>query len=269
MTTAPSLALKTRKYSQFILVGAGAEGLVWRASSVGKPPVVAIKEFRSNARAFYQELRARTAVVHPNLPELLDLYDDPESPCMVVEFCSGGSLRDHLEGPEPPNIRQILELGAQMASALAAVHAQAMVHGDVKPENILLARRTGPRCWKLVDFGISSVEAPVRPVLFATRAYAAPEVLLGRRTSRVDVFALGVTLRECLDSCPHDPRVPDEVVRASLQRLTATMTAEEPGARPTAQFVMQELLKLEATLAAIRHVSSDAVEPITFPMEGA
>jgi serine/threonine-protein kinase len=268
MSHQPRIAEKTLRFRDFALIGGGAEGLVWRATALTGPTPVAIKEFPRNARGFYQELRAREGLTHENLLALVDFYDDLECPCIVWEYCSGGSLRDRLEGPEPLSLRQLLELGAHVAAALDAVHAQRLVHGDVKPENILLKRRTGPRLWKLADFGIASVEDPSRRVRHATPQYAAPELRIGNRTAKSDVHSLGIVLRECLDAVPLEARTDDRAIRSELLLLIGRMTSTDPDGRPPAAQCRAELLQLDARLAAIRHVSTDGVAPINFPMEG-
>lgn len=268
MTRQPRIADKTLRYRDFALIGGGAEALVWRATALTGPTPVAIKEFPNNARAFYQELRAREALEHENLLALVDFYDDLECPCIVWEYCSGGSLRDRLEGPEPLSLRQLLELGAHIAAALAAVHAARLVHGDVKPENILLKRRTGPRVWKLADFGIASIEDATRRVRFATPQYAAPELRIGNRVAKSDTHSLGTVLAECLSAVPEEALVDDRAIRADFRALLDRMTNQAADARPAAAEARAELLQLDARLASIRHISSDAVAPLDFPLEG-
>jgi serine/threonine-protein kinase len=135
-------------------------------------------------------------------------------PFVVMELVEGVPLDDHLSsGPMP--WRAAVELGAQVAAALAAVHARGLVHRDVKPANIMLTA-TGA---KLVDFGISAEagdtsEGPGQ--VYGTPAYLAPERLDGGPADAAsDVYALGLVLYKALTGdLPWDADTTTQMLRA-------------------------------------------------------
>ncbi|MDR0777291.1 MAG: protein kinase [Azonexus sp.] len=114
----------------------------------------------------------------------------------VMEYCAHGSLRQHLNGQAQPSAF-IAEVIGEMAGALQAVHAAALVHRDVKPENVLL-RSEQPLDLVLTDFSTASaIDATQRFTGMArTLLYAAPEALSGVLDAKADYWALGIMLLE-------------------------------------------------------------------------
>jgi hypothetical protein len=161
-----------------------------------------------------------------------------------MEYIDGPSLATRHVPPD-----QIATIGVQLASALAALHAAGIVHGDVKPANILVAD-TGV---KLTDFGIArtgddTTALTQEGVIFATPEYAAPETLSsGARTPAADVYALGAVLHELLTGHRWDrtttatqampPAVWVGVLSAALD--------QDPDRRPTAADLGAELVRIE------------------------
>ena len=122
---------------------------------------------------------------------------------LVTEYFDGQTLRQWMREnprPEPATVQGIVE---QIAKGLRAFHRKDIVHGDLKPENIMIDRHGS---LKIIDFGASQAagfaeQSPVmeRPVLTGTSGYTAPEQHLGERpTSRSDIYALGVIAYELL-----------------------------------------------------------------------
>ena len=161
---------------------------------------------RSRLRRFHQEAKAASSVNHPHIVVVHDFGEWDGRPYLVTEFIEGETLRHRLrQGPLP--IRDVLDLGVQMASALAAAHAQDIVHRDVKPENVMV-RPDG--FVKVVDFGLAKLstrEAGAHQVerdlhtrtgtVMGTPCYMSPEQARGLALdARSDVWSLGVVLYE-------------------------------------------------------------------------
>ena len=196
-------------------IGEGGMGEVYRAQDDRLRRTVAIKvlpkEIASHAERrarILAEARAAAALNHPSITTIYEVGEEEEQVFIVMEVVSGETLRAMLsEGPPDP--RTLVRLGAQVAEALAAAHAQGVVHGDIKPENIVV--QPDGRL-KLLDFGIArhvAAETVTRTrtatiaswlpesQIAGTLAYMAPEQLRGEAgDTRADLFSLGVVLYE-------------------------------------------------------------------------
>jgi serine/threonine protein kinase len=158
------------------------------------------------AAALLAEARAAAAVSHPNVCILHTVDASLGAPMVVMEYVAGRPLSELLEeGPLAP--AQAAMLGRQIALGMAAAHAQGVVHGDLKPANILV---TPAGMVKVVDFGMARRSAPAvqgeetglwdpgaAGGISGTPAYMAPEQARGESaTPASDVFSLGVMLYE-------------------------------------------------------------------------
>jgi eukaryotic-like serine/threonine-protein kinase len=187
-------------------IGAGAASEVYRAEPVGSPGrSVAVKRLRIDAppRAvdeLRREARALAQLSHPSLMRILDIVPDGDGVALVLPLAAGGSLADRLAtadgGLEPA---EAADLGARLASALAAAHDAGLVHRDVKPGNILFDAEGQPL---LGDFGTARLTSERAPVA-GTAEYLDPAVVHGAvPDARTDVYGLGVTLYEMLAGVP-------------------------------------------------------------------
>jgi serine/threonine protein kinase len=219
------------------LIGSGAGGHVYRASRRADAATVAVKVLRAEhlgdpemVTRFLREREALRAVSHPHLVRVLDLVAEGETLAIVMDFVPGPNLRQRL-ATGPPDQDQALQLLAQVAAALGAVHGAGIVHRDVKPENVLVVRRGGQPWARLTDFGIARIlDSPtVTRVsqLVGTPAYVAPELVAGRPPGpEVDVYALGVTGYEVLTGeRPFSASNTPALLRAHLE----TPPARPPG----------------------------------------
>jgi serine/threonine protein kinase/peroxiredoxin len=191
-------------------LGGGSFGTVFRARDLTLDREVALKVLRPggpvSAAALLAEARAAAAVSHPNVCVIHAVDSSLGAPMIVMEYVAGRSLSQLLgDGPLAPE--QAAMLGRQIALGMAAAHAQGVVHGDLKPANILV---TPAGTAKIVDFGMARRSAPPAQgeatVLWdpspaggisGTPAYMAPEQARGQpATPASDVFSLGVMLYE-------------------------------------------------------------------------
>jgi serine/threonine-protein kinase len=190
-------------------IGEGGMGLVYRAERVSGEPryPVAIKILRRALDpAAERRLRTEQTVLggleHPYICRMLDAGSTAEgSPWIAMELVDGEPITRHCD-EHRYGLRRRLELFLKVLEAVEHAHARLVVHGDLKPGNVLVTRRGDP---KLLDFGIAAQLAPdgePRSSAF-TLTYASPEQLRGEGlTPASDVFSLGVLLFEILVGRP-------------------------------------------------------------------
>ena len=247
----PDAVLQGR-YHVADLLAQGGMADVFRAHDTTLGRDVAIKAFRVGAgdvRRFHSETRILAALDHRNLVRVLDAGDLHGQPYVVLELVAGPTLAHRL-GDGPLSDGDARRVGADLAGALAYVHAANVVHRDVKPSNILLA----PDGRALLgDFGIALLLDTTRLTAAAetlgTAGYLAPEQVGGGLvTAAADVYALGLVLLEALTGNRAFVGTAQEVMMARLARapsvppdlaspwseLLSAMTALEPSVRPTA-----------------------------------
>lgn len=249
-------------------LGHGGMASVYRAVDEQLGREVAVKVFRIGAVDHGERARAE-AEIHTlaalRSPALVTLYDaalddDEGDSYLVMELVPGSDLATRLhEGVLDP--ATTARLGAQVADGLAAVHAQGIVHRDVKPANVLL--ESDGEHVKLADFGIALLRDAARVTgtgtVMGTAAYISPEQVTGHEvTGKADVYALGLVLLECLTGKRPFPGSAVESATARLARgpeidqhlptawrtLLHVMTAQDPADRPSAAEAAQRLRAL-------------------------
>ncbi len=206
LTLGPGQLVASR-YRLVAPLGRGSQGSVWEALDQREDGRVCALKFAGDADV-RAELEALASVEHPSLPRVLDVGSHEDALFFVLERIVGQPL-DKVVGA--PAITRAL---FSVAEALAAVHDAGLVHGDVKPANILVGSGTGSaeRAW-LVDFGLAQRAA--RPSFVqGSLAFMAPELIAGERGPAADLYALGVSAAWAL--CRTHPLVDDPHDRSSL-----------------------------------------------------
>ena len=226
-------------------VGSGDFGVVYRAyqPSVGRE--VAIKIIRPEfvnrptfVRSFEAEARLVAQLEHPHIVSLYDYWRDPEGAYLVMRWLRGGSLRSALSRGSW-KLEATARLLSQIGAALAYAHRQGIVHGDLKPANVLLDEEGNAylsdfgNAARLLDGSATEGSATSSP------AYVSPEELEGAvRTPRSDIYSLGLLTYELLTgrTPPMDRALPSvRVARPELGEavddVIAKATAQEPAAR--------------------------------------
>ena len=212
------------------VLGEGSFGVVYLAHDARLDREVALKFLRPQAfsdpqakERFLREARSLAAVVHPNVVVVYDLGEVDGSPYLSLERIEGTTLREALSGA-PFSVAETVAVGRALLSALVAIHAAGVVHRDVKPGNVMLARDGRV---KLMDFGLArgtgaAFDLTVGGVTAGTPYYMAPEQWRGKSaTPLTDLFALGTLLYECLAG-----RVPFKA--AGFEELQQAVLLDDP-----------------------------------------
>jgi serine/threonine protein kinase len=257
----PAAAVIGGRYRLDNLVGRGGTAEVWQATDTSLDRVVALKlvtvaHDESSARAA-DEARTLARLSHPSLVQVYDAGTDSSGrPWVVMEFVDGETLADAIRRG-PLAVRRITEIGVAVAEALDHVHAQGLVHRDVKPANVLMGR--GGRV-KLTDFGIArlvdAAKVTSTGLMVGTASYLAPEQVAGEVVGPpTDIYAFGLMLLETLTGKREYEGPAVEAAMARLHRapvlpatlpagwgsLLAAMTARDAADRPTAAEVARVL----------------------------
>jgi serine/threonine protein kinase len=155
---------------------------------------------------FYQEARLASSLDHDNICSVVDFGDDPKFGLfMVMDLLEGQALKDKLKDDGRLSPKAAADIMMQIAEALRYVHSAGIVHGDIKPDNILLVRTVDRhRSVKLLDFGLAhGGEGEDATQLRGTPAYMAPErIAKTQPTVASDIYALGVLFYELLVGTP-------------------------------------------------------------------
>ena len=203
------------KYRLLHLLGAGGMGEVHEAINTWTGRRVAVKELHGdisqNALAvqrFTKEARSASRIAHPNVVEVLDLGEDPDTGTrfIVQELLTGSTLRQRLFERGRLSVEEAVQLIRPALSGLAVAHEAGVVHRDLKPENIFLAQDAdGREVVKLIDFGLSKIvrerdrlDITEHGRQLGTPYYMSPEQLRGDADvdERTDVWSMGVVLFE-------------------------------------------------------------------------
>lgn len=226
------------RYEIIDVIASGGMATVWRARDHRLGRVVAIKRPHPapdgsdvDAR-FAREARAAATVSHPNLVSVYDTGADESGPFLVMEYVDGPSVAEAQVEPD-----RAATIGAAVAAGLAALHDAGVVHGDIKPANILLADGRP----QLTDFGIArSVDDPTLTragVAFGTPAYAAPETLrAGVHTPAADVYSLAAVVYEMStgERWANDSAGTVAMPTDGIADVLAAALSADPADRPTA-----------------------------------
>lgn len=184
-------------------IGRGGMGVVYRAQHLLTARPVALKLLAQTANGgerALNEARSAASLCHPNVVAVLDVGVHDGRPFLVMELLSGEVLS--ADTPGARDISQLLRWMLPILGAVAGLHEQGYVHGDLKPANVLLHRQGTHVAPKLIDFGLASAlfdRGVVTSTVYGTPRYMAPERAAGAELSvQADVWSLGMILLECL-----------------------------------------------------------------------
>jgi serine/threonine-protein kinase len=272
-------------------IGQGGMGTVYVAEHVELGKQVAVKVLNPQVagvpdviRRLHSEARHAAAIRSAHIVDVFDVGTASDGrPFIVMELLDGESLAQRLARTSALSEADTLRIGRQLASALGAAHKSGIVHRDIKPENIFLCARDDGDFVKLLDFGIAKAlgagevegtRLTRTGAVLGTPLYMSPEQVRGEVLDhRVDIYALGVVLYECLTGSvpfcapsylavvakilteePEPPslRSPERALSPALERIVLRAIAPDRDLRyPT----------MKALLADLDHYA--AGEPLT------
>jgi non-specific serine/threonine protein kinase len=270
------------RYEIRSLIGAGGMGEVYLAHDPDLQRPVALKVLGEAVRRdedlrkrLEHEARAASALNHPNILTVYDIGQLGEERFIATEYVDGVTLRQRMTRSDA-TLREVLDIGVQIASALSAAEAAGLVHRDIKPDNIML-RRDG--YVKLLDFGLARA-SNAEPDLVKTDPhmvrgtvfYMSPEQLRGKvLDSRSDIWSLGVLLHELISGVlPFDGESSSDVAAAILRNdppplllrdstpvppelaaiVLRALTKDRTRRHQSAQEILAELRLLQTALAS-------------------
>ncbi|HKR60345.1 MAG TPA: protein kinase [Pyrinomonadaceae bacterium] len=232
-------------------LGAGGQGTVYKAidSKLGRPVVIKVlpaelTEKEANLKRFEREARLASSLDHPNICTIFDLNVINGIHFIAMQYIEGRNVRQLVNG-RPLGLASALSIAVQVTDALAAAHAQGIIHRDIKAGNVMVTSKGQA---KVLDFGLAKLldedaartsgihhtELTEVGVPYGTATYAAPEQARGDRVdSRADIFSSGVLLYEMLTgSWPFKGKTAIDVRHAVLNEEPIPLAQARPDPVP-------------------------------------
>lgn len=273
------LGRRIENYHLIDRIGVGGFGVVYKARDLKLDRMVAVKFLhtplnRTHRDRFEREARMLANLSkHPGIVQIFAWGEDAGEPFFVLEYLeeSGDSLLcKHAAGLA---LDEVLKIAGECAEALEFAHGEGVLHGDIKPENVLIDAKTGQA--KLCDFGLSRMlrgdEAANDTVLRGSPPYIAPDQLEGHAPdARTDIYAFGVmmyrllsgrlpyegpTLQAVFERVRRDAAIPIETYRPDLPAAVREFVARAMARRPEDRF--ENAAAMRAALTSL----SGAVKP--------
>ncbi len=218
-------------------LGRGAMGIVYKAHDPLIERFVAIKTIKHKVLSeterpeyearIFQEAKAAGQLNHPNIVTIYDLGESGNMAYIAMELMEGRDLQVIINGKRRLLVTDALNIAIQVAEGLSFAHQRGVVHGDIKPSNIMVL---GNNLVKIADFGIarmaSTLEGKQEEAIYGTAPYMSPEQIMGKAIdARSDIFSLGVVLYTMLtDRLPF----PEEDI-SLLKNQIVDAVPERPG----------------------------------------
>ncbi len=243
-----------KKYEIMSEIGRGGMGVVYRARHLIWNEERALKVLTTEGAGVQQGIKGLVAeaqvmrkLQHPHIVRVEDVdYTEDGQPFVIMEYVEGQSLRQRLQSTGALGTETALRIAAETCSALSAAHQKRIVHRDIKPQNLLLAKAAdGAETVKVIDFGIAKVREEAglgftgmmtgtTGFFVGTPEYASPEQAQGMRGSeldgRTDLYSLGLVLYEMLTGqLPFGGSTPVGVLVQRLQVPPAPLDRARPG----------------------------------------
>jgi len=245
-------------------LGAGGMGEVFLAQDTQLERPVALKVMSAELakdpnqrKRFRTEAKAASGLAHPHICVIHEVGETEDGrPFLAMEYVEGQTL-DVVLRQRRLKIREIINLGIEVAEALEAAHARGLVHRDIKPANVMLDRRGQV---KVLDFGLAKWFAPDElsatttsvahtktGTLIGTPQYMSPEQALGRTLDpRTDIFSLGVVLYELVaGQRPFLGQTVGETINNIVNQPPASLGLENPVFSPMLDDIICKCLEKE------------------------
>ncbi len=241
-------------------LGSGGMGEVYRGEDMRLGRPVALKFLPSSLKSdpesrarLLNEARAASMLRSPNIAVTYDIGEDDGTDFIVMEYVDGELLSSQVaRGPLP--VRDVVEIGIQVADALDEAHSRGIIHRDIKSANLM---RTERGLVKVLDFGlakfvsnvasrdVTQAQVTMAGMVVGTVSYMAPEQALGRPIDhRVDLFSLGVVLFELLTGrVPFEGSTPTEIIDRILHEVPPPPSRYTSGVPPLVDAIVARTLE--------------------------
>lgn len=234
-------------------LGRGGMGAVYRGRDIALNRAVAIKvmlssygedpEFVAN---FRREAQAAAALNHPNVVQIYSFGIEQGQPYIVMELLTGGRFDAMIARGEPLDQALVVKIAVDVAEGLNAANAIGLIHGDVKPENVLLDSNGTA---KVLDFGLAYFrDKDQKPEgIWGTPYYIAPEKVRRQPSdARSDIYSLGATLFHALSGQPpFEGKTSLDVIKARLTRPAPKLSEVRSDIRPELETIIARSLEAE------------------------
>jgi eukaryotic-like serine/threonine-protein kinase len=259
-------------YKFLALLGAGGLGEVYRARDTNLGRTVAVKvlprritEDAALFDALDDTCRRLLSLSHPNIAMLFEMGQEGRQPFLVFEFVQGQPLGSVING-RALHVRRALEFGINLADALADAHGADMIHGDIRPDTIMITPKDRA---KFMNFGLSRFTAGGTARLTTARPYVSPEELAGQAPdARSDIYSLGAVMFEMLTGRQRErglvltglnALVPPELEQTIARMLAATVEHRSQSAAAIAAEFRSVAAILDVRIEAAE--AAEAAEP--------
>lgn len=261
--SAPLVGRSINQYKILSLLGAGGMGAVYLAEDSRLGRKVAVKvltgEFAADATRrvrFFREAKSASALNHPNILTVHEIGETDGLHYIVTEHIDGRTLMRYV-ADERPALDSLVEIAAQIASALAAAHAGGIIHRDIKPDNVMV-RNDG--IVKVLDFGIAKLGAPeladgdaetiqqpaatMPGMIIGTPQYMSPEQARGQKIDiRTDIFSFGAVFYEMIAGRPAFSGATNmDIIGAVLKDEPKRLAEFMPGVSPDIERIVAKSL---------------------------
>lgn len=244
------------QYHLLRLIGAGGMGAVYEGIDTGLQRKIAVKvilrdkaeEDPTFIESFKREAQAAARLNSVNIVGVYAFGESEGQPYLVMELVQPDAL-DKMMKSGPVDAVTVLSIGKQIAQGLKAAAEHGLVHGDVKPENILINEA---REAKLADFGIAALagaKAAANNEVWGTPYYIAPETLRRQKVDlRADIYSLGATLYHAIAGVPpFEGETAVDVMKARLLGPARPLTEVMPGCPEAIAKIVMRMLEAEPT----------------------
>jgi len=246
---------KIGEYRVLRQLGHGGMGAVYEGFDEGLGRKVAIKvtllDVTQNTElmaTFKREAQVVARLNHPNIVQVYAFGEEKGHPYLIMELLPSGSLMDILTGDEPISEAFLMGVAYEIAEGLSAAQDAGLLHGDVKPENILFDDKMHA---KLVDFGIAAMQVSKNSYeVWGTPFYIAPEKVLERKSNhKCDIYSLGATLYHALaGQPPFDGTDPNTVIRAAIDGKAAPLSQFRPDISPEIETMISRMMEKDTAV---------------------
>ncbi len=232
------------------LIGTGGMGGVYHARDETLGRDVAIKVMLKSlgddvqfVETFRREAQAAAKLNHPSIAQIYSFGQAQGQPYIVMELVRQSSLAKMMEDSKQLGQSFVMDVGLQIAEGLQAADEIGLIHGDIKPENILMDERGKA---KLVDFGLASfVDQAAAEGIWGTPYYIAPEKLKRQKAdARSDIYSLGGTLYHAIaGQPPFEGKTPLEVIQARIDNAPPELAKVAEGTDKTVSGIVMRMLE--------------------------